>query len=158
MLLARGHIDQHQLASALAHQRQAGGRIGHSLVAMGFVTESVLLSTLAVQLSVPLIAIGDRRVPQSVLRLVPEKLLRTRRILPLALASKSKRDEIIVALSQPDDLRLLDEIAFVTGRTVRPVLAAEADIDQALARHLDQEPGQGPGPRGRSKAPGPAYN
>ncbi len=158
MLLARGHIDQHQLASALAHQRQAGGRIGHSLVAMGFVAESVFLSTRAVQLSGPFIVIGDRRVPQSVLRLVPEKLLRTRRILPLALASKSKRDEIIVALSQPDDLRLLDEIAFVTGRTVRPVLAAEGDIDRALARHLDGGPEEGTGQQGRSKVPGTTYN
>ncbi len=158
MLLARGHIDQHQLASALAHQRQAGGRIGHSLVTMGFVTESVFLSTLAVQLSVPFIVIGDRRVPQSILRLVPEKLLRTRRILPLALNSRSRRAELIGALSQPDDLGLLDEIAFVTGRAVRPVLAAEADIDQALARHLDREPGTGIDPTRARKAPGTTYN
>jgi type IV pilus assembly protein PilB len=136
MLLARGHIDQLQLASALARQRQSGGRLGHSLVSLGFVSESVLLATLAVQLSVPFVVIGDRRVPPSVWRLVPEKLLRSRRIVPLEIDSESKRGELLVALSQPDDLAVLDEITFVTGRPVRPVLAAEADIERALARHL----------------------
>ncbi len=136
MLLARGHIDQQQLASALAHQRQSGGRLGHSLVSLGFVTEPVFLSTLAVQLSVPFVVIGDRTVPQSVVGLVPEKLMRSRRFLPLGFSSKSKRGELLVALSQPDNLQLLDEIAFVTGRAVRPVLASEADIERALERHL----------------------
>jgi len=140
MLLARGHIDEIQLASALAHQRQSGRRLGHSLVSLGYVTESVFLATLAVQLSVPFVVIGDRMVPPSVWRLLPEKLLRSRRIFPLGIHSKSKRGELLIALSQPDDLAVLDEVAFVTGRTVRPVLAAEADIERALARHLERAP------------------
>jgi type IV pilus assembly protein PilB len=139
MLLARGHIDQHQLASALAYQKHSGGRLGRALVSMGFVTESKLLSTLAVQLSVPVVHIGDRTVPASVWRLVPEKLLRSRRVFPLEILSASKRGALLVALSEPDNLSLLDEIAFVAGRAVQPALAAEADIDRALARHLEPE-------------------
>lgn len=140
MLLARGHIDQLQLASALAHQRQSGGQIGHSLVSLGFVTEPVLLATLAIQHSVPFVVIGDRTVPAAVWRLVPERILRSRRIFPLGVSSRSKRGDLIIALSRPDNLAVLDEVAFVTGRSVRPVLAAEADIDRALARHLDRSP------------------
>jgi type IV pilus assembly protein PilB len=140
MLLAQGRIDALQLQSALAHQRQWGGRLGHALVALGFVTEADLLKVVGQQIGVPFVEIGDRYVPPAVLGLVPEKLMRQRRIFPLAVASEARRGPLVVALSEPDNLHFLDDIAFACGMAVKPVLAAERDIDRALARHLDGVP------------------
>lgn len=137
MLVRQGRIDAVQLQSALAHQRQWGGRLGRALVALGFVTERVLLEAVGRQVDIPFVEIGSREVPPPVLRLVPEKLIRARHVLPLELVGETKRSELVVAFSEADNLATLDEIAFASGMRVRAVLAAEADVAQAIARLLD---------------------
>ncbi len=142
MLVGQGRIDALQLTSALAYQRQWGGRIGHALMALGFVSGPVFFSTLGEQLGVPFVEIGNRIVPPAVVKLVPEKLIRMRRVFPLALRPESTRGRLFVALSDPGNLRHLDEVAFAAGMQVQPALASEADIDQAIARHLDGLPAE----------------
>ncbi len=136
MLLAQGRIDAVQLRSALDYQQQWGGRLGHALVTLGFLSEADLLRAVALQLGVPFMEIGDRYVPPEVLRAIPEKLIRQRRAFPLALLSEARRGPILVALSEPANLAFLDELSFAAGRLVKPVLASEGDIDRAIARHL----------------------
>ncbi len=145
MLIGQGRIDAAQLQSALAHQRRWGGRLGHALVHLGFVREADLLRAVAEQLGVPFIEIGDRYVPPSVVKLVPERLLRLRRAFPLSLTSESPRAPLLVAFADPADLASIDEVAFAAGMMVKPVLAAERDIERALARHLG---GEVPAPAG----------
>jgi type IV pilus assembly protein PilB len=137
MLVAQGRIDALQLASALAHQRQWGGRIGNAIVRLGFLPEAAVLEAVGQQLGVPFVEIGERHIPPQVLALVPERLMRTRRVVPLARLSDTRRGPLVVALADPGDLGSLDEIAFATGMQVKPVLAGEADIERALARVLD---------------------
>lgn len=137
MLVANGVIDTLQLESALAHQRRWGGRLGRSIVHLGFMKETALLHAVGQQLGVPFVEIGDKVVPREILLLVPEKLIRTRRVLPLSRLQDSRRGPLVVALSDPADLLLVDEVSFACGMQVRPVLAAEADLEQAIARLLD---------------------
>jgi type IV pilus assembly protein PilB len=136
MLVQRGDIDTAQLQSALAHQRRWGGRLGHAIVQLGFMQERAVLETISEQLGVPYLEIADRAVPRQVLALVPEKLIRSRKVLPLELQGSGRR-VLVVALADPADLRVIDEIAFATGMTVKPVLVAEFDVDRAIARLLD---------------------
>ena len=134
MLVQQGRIDGSQLESALAHQRKWGGRLGRAIVHLGFMREDALLQAVGQQLGVPFVEIGDRFVPRHVLSLVPEKLIRGRRVLPLARLSETKRGPLVVALADPANLVALDEIAFATGMQVKPVLAAEEDIERAILR------------------------
>lgn len=145
LLMSQGRIDALQLQSALAHQRQWGGRIGNAIVRLGFLPEAAVLEAVGQQLGVPFVEIGDRHIPPQVLALVPERLMRTRRVLPLARLSDGKRGPLVVALPDPGDLPAIDEIAFATGMQVKPVLAAEPDLERALARVLD---GVTPRPQG----------
>ncbi len=137
ILVQQGRIDALQLESALAHQRQWGGRIGRAIVSLGFMPEGELLEAVGRQLGVPFVEIGDRHVPQQVLSLVPDRLIRTRRALPLARLSEKRRGPLVVALCDPGDLQVIDELSFATGMEVKPVLAAEADMDRAIARLVD---------------------
>lgn len=136
MLVAQGAIDQVQLASALAHQRRWGGRLGRCIVGLGFLREDALLRAVSAQLDVPFVEIGDRTVPPAVLSLVPQKLIRARGLLPLARVN-GRSGALVVALSDPADLTVIDELAFATGLSVKPVLAAEDDLARAIARLLD---------------------
>ena len=137
MLVARGAIDALQLASAISHQQRWGGRLGRSVVAMGFLREEAVLATVSDQLGVPVIEIGDRAVPTAVLRLLPERMIRARRVLPIGRAGAGRGGVVVVATCDPFDLGALDELAFAAGRGVRPVLAGEGDLDRAIARLLD---------------------
>ncbi|HUL58798.1 MAG TPA: hypothetical protein VLU43_05975 [Anaeromyxobacteraceae bacterium] len=137
LLVAQGRIDPLQLQSALAHQRQFGGRLGRAIVQLGFMEELTLLEAVGEQLGVPLVEIGDRQIPPQVLALVPQKLMRARHLLPLARLSEHRRGPLVVALANPGDLGAVDEVAFATGMQVKPVLAADEDLDRALARLLD---------------------
>ena len=152
LLMKQGRLDPLQLQSALAHQRQWGGRLGRALVSLGFVGEAVLLQAVAEQLGIRFVEIGSRPIPPRVVQLVPEKLVRARKVVPLELLSESRRGPLVVALSDPDNLATLDEVAFATGLSVRPVLAAEADVAAAIARLLGAGPlrGAGPGSNARS--------
>jgi type IV pilus assembly protein PilB len=143
LLLNGGHIDSMQLDSALAHQRQWGGRIGQAIVQLGFLTEERMLQAVGRQLGVPFVVIGDRTVPPSVVALMPRKLIRTRRAFPLEKLAENRRGPLVVAFADPADLIAMDEISFVTGLEVRAVLAAEWDIDQVITRHLGDAPGAG---------------
>jgi type IV pilus assembly protein PilB len=150
LLVEQGRIDALQLQSALAYQRQFGGRLGHAIVALGFMDEASVLAAVGAQLGVPVLAIGDRRVAPEVLALVPPKLMRARRAVPLAKLSESRRGPLLVALPDPADLSTLDEISFATGLDVRPVLASDDDVLRALARLLDGDhraPAATPAPR-----------
>jgi len=137
MLVQQGRIDTYQLESALAHQRRWGGRLGRAIVHLGFMKESAVLEAIGAQLGVPFVHVGDRHIPAHVLSLLPQKLVRTRRVLPLARLAESRRGPLVVALADPTDLPTLDEVAFATGMQVKPVLAAEEDLEQAIARLLD---------------------
>jgi type IV pilus assembly protein PilB len=137
MLVQRGCIDAVQLQSALAHQRRWGGRIGRSIVQLGFMQEPALLRNVGEQIGVPFLEVGDLQVPRDVLALVPERIIRSRKALPVQRLGSGRRGPIVVAVPDPSDLAMLDEIAFATGMAVKPVIAAEAELDRAIARLLD---------------------
>ena len=140
MLVQLGRIDPDQLQVALAHQRQWGGRLGGAIVRLGFLHEPALLDAVGQQLGVPFMEIGDREIAPKVLALVPRKLAEARRVLPLELTNDGRRGALVVALADPADLRIIDELSFVTGLAVRPVLVGEVDLDRALERHLGIAP------------------
>jgi hypothetical protein len=137
LLVQRGHIDVAQLQSALAHQRQWGGRLGRSIVELGFMPERAVLEHVSEQMGVPFVDLADRPIAPQVLALVPERLMRERRLLPLERRAQHRRGPLVVALADPGDLHVLDEVAFATGLEVAPVLASEAELERALARVLD---------------------
>lgn len=135
LLVQQGRLDPTQLQAALAHQRQWGGRIGGAIIHLGFLGAPAILEVLGQQLGMTFVEIGDRVIPPKVLALVPRKLAQARRVLPLELAQEGRRYVLVVAVGDPIDLSVLDELEFVTGLKVRPVLAGEEDLDLNLERH-----------------------
>jgi type IV pilus assembly protein PilB len=137
LLLAQGTLEPSQLESALAHQRRWGGRLGRAIVHLGFMKEQAVLSAVGQQLGVPFVEIRDSVVSREVLALLPERLIRTRKVLPLSRLVEKGRRVLVVAVPDPLDLTVLDEIVFATGLHVRPLLASEEQLDLAIALHLD---------------------
>jgi type IV pilus assembly protein PilB len=137
LLQQQGLIEDHHIQSALTYQVKWGGRIGQALLRLRFVEEERLLATLGRQLGVPSIHIGDQMTSPGVLRLIPEKVIRRHRVLPLEVISTGRSERLVVAFPAPENLLVVDEVAFAAGMDVEPVLAGDEDLDLAIARHLD---------------------
>ena len=136
LLVDVGALDTFQLESALAHQRRWGGRLGRAIVHLGFLREDEVLSAVGDQLGFSYMPLWDKVVPRDVLSLVPEKVIRARRVLPVARLRENRRGPLVVACADPTDLTVMDELSFATGLEIRPVLASEEELDQAIELHL----------------------
>ena len=136
ILVERGSINGRQLRAGLDWQRRRGGRLGGALVHLGMVDEAAVIVALGLQLGIPVIDLAGRNIDREVLRLVPESVMQSRRVLPVELLKETRRGPLVVATSDPLDMAALDEVAFVSGKLVRPVLAPNAQIDVAIARFL----------------------
>ncbi|MBN1881262.1 MAG: hypothetical protein JW885_03730 [Deltaproteobacteria bacterium] len=137
-LIKHGLITEQQLDEALNKQFQTGERLGRILVGMGVVSENKILSALRVHLGCPMINLKKKKdIPQQVLNLVPYDLAKRSQAIPLSVVSHKDGHELLVAMSNPMDTDLIDDIEFVSGCTVKPVLALDTDISHALTRFYE---------------------
>jgi type IV pilus assembly protein PilB len=136
ILVERGSIDGRQLRAGLDWQRRRGGRLGGALVHLGIVDEAAVVVALGTQLGIPVIDLAGRQIDRDVLRLVPERIIQSRRVLPVELLVETRRGPLLVATNDPLDMQALDEVAFASAKVVRPVLATKVQIDIAVSRLL----------------------
>ncbi len=136
MLIRAGIIDDFQLNSALSHQRNLGGRLGNSLIKLGYISESRLLSFLADQLNCPRVDLSKEKVSADLLGLIPEEKARQFNVLPIRRGEMSGTVYLLVAMSDPTNLMVIDSLQFMTGCRIRPAIAADAAIRSALNRYF----------------------
>ncbi len=147
VLVQAGLIDELQLARALGDQKRWGGRLGLALLRLGFVSENQLLETLSRQLGVPAVRLGSKRVPPTVLELLPAELAEKYRCLPLFVKREAGRELLHLGMEDPTDLAAIDDVSFRTGRRVRPVLVGPDELRRCLMRfYRDGEPLDDPVP------------
>jgi type IV pilus assembly protein PilB len=135
LLKEAGLIDDFQLESALSYQRNGGGKLGAIFVDMGFVREEDIARVLAEQLHVPCVDLFDPPIPPAVLKTIKPDIAKKYTIIP----ARKEGDAVLVAIADPLDIKSLDEIRFITGLSLRPALASEADIKDAIRKYYDHE-------------------
>ncbi|MCX6548189.1 MAG: hypothetical protein NTW40_09160 [Acidobacteria bacterium] len=124
LLVEGGLITPAQLQSAITHQKIARGRLGSNLVALGYISEEVLVDFLSKQTGVPKVDVRGLEVPALVLRLIPHRLADQFSVLPVSLA-----------MSDPSDLNAIDSSRFASGLNVEPVVASHSSLRKAIAEH-----------------------
>ncbi len=135
IFIDRGLIDQHQLNAALAYQRQWGHRLGVALVAKGFVTEGMLVKVLGEVMGLPTIDLAAIDFDQDALRLVPMQTCDNNDLIPIGIEQKGQSRTLVVAMADPLNMSVIDEIEFTTGCKIRPVLAMISAINSAIRKH-----------------------
>ncbi|UCG39279.1 MAG: hypothetical protein JSV00_03330 [bacterium] len=134
LLVESGLVTEKVLADALQRQVIFGGRLGTNLLEMGAVSEEALMKLLALQWNVPYAEPHHfESIPRQVLDSVPRELLAKNCIIPLGLDGK----RITLAMREPQRLDVADEVAFRTNKIVKPVIASELRIVQALEKYYD---------------------
>src|SRR5690349_9773556 len=131
LLLKEKRITPEQLQEALAQQRQKGGKLGFTLVSMGFVKESEITALLSKQFGVPSITISQFEIDAAIIKLIPAETAQKYQIIPLSRSGAT----LTIAMTDPTNVFAMDDIKFMTGYNVEPVVASETEVDDALARY-----------------------
>src|SRR4026207_1293018 len=121
LLLKEKRITADQLQDALAYQRQHGGKLGANLVKLGFVTDDEITSLLSKQYGAPSIALHQFEIDPTVIKLVPAETARKYQIVPLSRNGAT----LTIAMTDPTNVFAMDDVKFMTGYSVEPVVASE---------------------------------
>ncbi len=132
LLVRAGVLDEYKLKAALAEQQRWGGRIGKILVDMNFVSEEILVKALSKQLAVPLANLDAAKVPPQLLERLDTEFARANLLCPEQLYPD--RRTLVVAMADPINVKVIDEITYRTGYRVEPTLSGERAILVAIAR------------------------
>jgi type IV pilus assembly protein PilB len=142
LLLKEKRITPEQLQEALNYQRQNGGKLGFNLIKLGHVKEEEITSLLSKQYGVPSIALGQFEVDPGVIKLVPAETAQKYQIVPLSRAGGT----LTIAMTDPTNVFAMDDIKFMTGYNVEPVVAAETAVIDAIQKYYEKAGGNNGGP------------
>jgi type IV pilus assembly protein PilB len=131
LLVRSGRIDQAQLNEALALQKEQGGRVGTNLVKLSYLTEKQLVDALSQHFKVPSVELNGMDIDEAVLKIIPADLARKYTILPVSKTGAT----ITVAMIDPTNVFAMDDVKFMTGYRVEPVVASESGIRVAIDRY-----------------------
>jgi type IV pilus assembly protein PilB len=128
LLVREGLITREQLEKALQEQRQNGTRVGYNLVKLGFIAETELTKMLARQFKMPAVDLSRFEVDPRIAKLIPADLAIKHLVLPL------KRDgrTLTVAMADPTNLGVLDDLKFITRYDIFPVIGGEFTLKSAI--------------------------
>jgi type IV pilus assembly protein PilB len=133
LLVREGMITREQLDKALQEQRQNGTRVGYNLVKLGFVKELELTKMLAKQYKMQAVDLSRFEVDPKILKLIPTDLAVKSLVLPL----RREGRVLTVAMADPTNFAVIDDLKFITRFDIVPVIAGEYTLRTLVERHYD---------------------
>jgi type IV pilus assembly protein PilB len=130
ILLKESLITQDQLDKALEFQRSNGGKLGSCLTKMGFITDDDITGVLSRQYGVPSINLKYYEIDPNVIKLIPQDTALRYQVIPLSRVGSV----LTIAMTDPTNVFAMDDIKFMTGFNVEPVVASESAIAEAISR------------------------
>ncbi len=130
ILIKESLITSEQLQKALDYQKHNGGRLGSVLMKLGFVTDDEITGVLSRQYGVPSINLKYYEVDAAVIKLIPQDTAIRYQIVPLSRVGST----LTIAMTDPTNVFAMDDIKFMTGFNVEPVVASESAISEAIQK------------------------
>ena len=151
LLLKEKRITSEQLQQALNHQKANGGKLGFNLVKMGFIKDEEITALLSKQYGVPSINLAQFELDPVVIKLIPPDTAQKYQIVPLSRSGAT----LTIAMTDPTNVFAMDDIKFMTGYNVEPVVASETAVMEAIQRYYSAavKVKGAPAPRGDSSGP-----
>jgi type IV pilus assembly protein PilB len=130
LLVRENLISVQQLRKAQQEQQKTGARIGAALIKTGAIEETKLTDFLSKQYGVPAINLKDFDIDPEIVKLVSKEVAEKHLVIPVNRAGAS----LIVAMSDPANIYAVDDLKFITGYNIEPVVASEPAIREAIER------------------------
>ncbi len=134
LLIKEGLITKEQLDKALQEQKANGTRVGYNLVKLGFVQETEITKMLARQFRMPAVDLSRFEVDPKIIKMIPADIALKHLVLPL----KKEGRTLTVAMADPTNMGVIDDLKFVTRYDIFPVIAGEYTLRTAIDKHYEQ--------------------
>lgn len=128
LLLEANLIDEVQLKIALEEQKRLGTKFGSTLIALHFIDENVLTAFLSKQLDMPCVSLHNIEITPKVLAKIPKEIALKYEVLPIRIDKNS----LYVAMTDPLDVELIEELEKITSLRVIPMVAPQSSIRECL--------------------------
>ncbi len=136
MLIEEGVLKEEDLERALEYQKKNGKRLGSALLELGLVSEKDILKVLSKQFNVPVATKKQlENIPEDVIKLIPPDVVARYEVVPVARKGRS----LILGMINPFDQFAVDDVKFITGLEVIPVVSLEENIKDALKKYYNIE-------------------
>src|SRR5438105_2379912 len=132
-------VDEHQLQSALGHQKQWGGKLGAILVQKGFCREDQVVTALSQHLNMPAVRLADAKIDPRAVKMVSRSVAERLHVFAYEVSGSGRTELITIAMSDPTDLSAVDQLAFHTGKRIKPMLAGDTEVVAAIQQHYAPE-------------------
>jgi type IV pilus assembly protein PilB len=133
ILVRENLLSPQQLREALDYQREHGGRLGYNLVKLGLVSDDMITAVLSRQYGVPSVNLELFDIEDAVIRLIPQDVAQKYSVLPLSRVGAT----LTLAMVDPTNVFAMDDIKFMTGLNIEPVVVSEASVHEAIAKYYD---------------------
>ncbi len=135
LLVEAGLITREQLQEALEVQKKDNERLGTILVKLGYLTEEEITSFLSKQYGIPAVNLEHFEISEDVIKRIPSDIARKYMLIPITRTGST----LTVAMADPTNIYALDDIKFLTGLNVEPVVASELSIKKAIDKYYGSE-------------------
>jgi type IV pilus assembly protein PilB len=131
MLLQEGFVTAEQIAKAHARQKSNGHKLGYNLIELGFVEPATITRMLERQFRVPGVNLSKIEVDPAALKLIPVEIANKYEVFPV----RREGNTIVLAMGDPTDWTVIDDLKFLTGYEIDPVVADEYSIIEVIGTH-----------------------
>lgn len=132
LLVEAGLLTEDELNQAL-REKNPGEKIGKYLVRIGKLTEQQIVSALEVQLNIPQVHLNQLTIDEEVMRIIPKELAKSANVIPI----HKDRNQLYVAMSDPMNYFIIEELRLATGLQIIPRLATETELEKSVMRHYE---------------------
>jgi len=130
-----GLIDDFQLEAALSHQRNWGGKLGCVIVELGFAREEDIARVISEKMGVPYMNLFEPELSPDIFKVLKADMAKKFGVVPV----RKEANMLVLAMSDPMDIETMDNIRFITGLTIKPVMAMATEIKDAIRKYYDGE-------------------
>src|SRR3954447_628975 len=136
LLVREKLISLQQLRQAQEEQRKNGSNLGYALAKLGYISDGEITNFLSTQYRVPAVNLDEYEIDPEMTKLVSKEVCDTHKIIPISRSGSA----LVVAMADPTNLHAIDDIKFLTGFNVEPVVASETGIVSAIERAYNVGP------------------
>jgi type IV pilus assembly protein PilB len=136
LLVREKLISLAQLRHAQEEQQKSGQNLGYTLAKLGYVSDDEITSFLSQQYRVPTVSLEEYEIDAEILKLVPKEPCERHKVVPVSRTGNS----LIVAMADPTNLNAIDDLKFLTGYNIEPVIASETAIHNAIEKYYNAGP------------------
>jgi type IV pilus assembly protein PilB len=136
LLVREKLISLSQLRHAQDEQQKSGQNLGFTLAKLGYVSDDEITSFLSQQYRVPTVNLEEYEIDAEILKLVPKEPCERHKVIPVSRTGNA----LIVAMADPTNLNAIDDLKFLTGYNIEPVIASETAIHNAIEKYYNAGP------------------